>query len=388
MSIGNDRTNEDLLTAREELHTAEEELRAQNDQLLDAHEIILAERHRYQELFNFAPDGYLVTDPAGVIREANVAAAHLIDRPRRYLPGKPVRVFVVREDWPRFDGLLARVQPNASPAGEELRLERPGGPPIPAAVQVNATWQADGQPATLRWLLHDLSERKAAEERAARADRLAAVGQTVTAIGHESRSVLQRTQACLRLLRLELADRPKALDLLDRAGQAVDDLNRLFEDIRSGVSGPKLRVAPSDLRAVWRGAWEQAAARDSSVALDDAVLQADPACIADPFRLGQVFINLFDNALKAGATRVTIILTDAEFDGRPAVRIAVRDDGPGLDPEQRRRLFEPFYTTRPAGTGLGLAVVQSIVEAHGGTAAVTDHEPGTEIVLTLPRGPS
>src|SRR5262249_48389262 len=123
-------------------------------------------------------------------------------------------------------------------------------------------------------------------------------------------------------------------------------------------------------------------------ALDDSALLTDPACTADPFRLGQVFANLFDNALKAGATCVSIVLADADLGGRPAVRIAVRGDGPGLDAEQRRRAFEPFFTRRAAGTGLGLAVVQSVVEAHGGSAAVTDREPGTEIALTLPRGSS
>src|SRR5439155_3648047 len=129
-------------------------------------------------------------------------------------------------------------------------------------------------------------------------------------------SVLQRTQACLRLLRLELGEQPKALDLLDRAGRALDDLNRLFEDIGSGVTGPNLRSSPCDLRAVWRGAWEQAAARAGSAALDDSVLLGDPACAADPFRLGQVFANLFDNALAAGAAHVTIILTDTDLGGR------------------------------------------------------------------------
>src|SRR5689334_6778598 len=88
----------DLNDALEELSTAEEELRAQNEQLAAAQQVIIAERQKYQELFNFAPDGYLVTDSAGVIREANLAAARLLERPRRYLPGKPVRVLVHIED--------------------------------------------------------------------------------------------------------------------------------------------------------------------------------------------------------------------------------------------------------------------------------------------------
>src|SRR5262245_28014638 len=99
----------DLSVALEELSTAAEELRAQNDQLAAAQQVIIAERQKYQELFNFAPDGYLVTDSAGVIHEANLAAVRLIDRPRRFLPGKPVRVLVHADDRGRFDQLLDQV---------------------------------------------------------------------------------------------------------------------------------------------------------------------------------------------------------------------------------------------------------------------------------------
>ncbi|HKA07674.1 MAG TPA: ATP-binding protein [Gemmataceae bacterium] len=388
MTDRNDEIDDDLLTTREELHTVEEELRAQNDQLVAAHELILAERYRYQELFDEAPDGYLVSDPDGVIREANVAAAHLLNRPRQYLPGKPLRVFLDPEDRPSLDRLLSRVQAGGPVAGEELRLERIGSSPVPIAVQVNATRQTDTQAAMLRWVLHNLTERKAAEERAARADRLAAVGQTVAAIGHESRSVLQRIQACLRLMRLEVADRPEVLDLLDRSGQALDDLNRLFEDIRAGVTGPNLRLGSCDLRRAWRNAWEQTISRGSLATLDDSTT-ADNVCVADAFRIGQVFANLFENSLDAGATRVTLRVDDVELAGRPALRMAIRDNGSGLAPEQRSRLFEPFYTSRQAGTGLGLPVVRSIVEAHGGTATVTDDlKEGAEIVITIPRTPA
>ena len=77
----------------------------------------------------------------------------------------------------------------------------------------------------------------------------------------------------------------------------------------------------------------------------------------------------------------------AELDGHPALRVAVRDHGPGLDPEQRQRIFEPFYTTKTKGTGLGMSITKRIVEAHGGRIAVGEGAgPGAEIILTLPRG--
>jgi signal transduction histidine kinase len=105
--------------------------------------------------------------------------------------------------------------------------------------------------------------------------------------------------------------------------------------------------------------------------------------------MGQVFRNILDNALNAGAepARVEITCTGAELDGQPAIRVAVRDNGPGLSPESRRRIFEPFFTTKTRGTGLGMAITRRIVEAHGGRIAVGEGgDPGAEIIITLPRG--
>ena len=109
----------------------------------------------------------------------------------------------------------------------------------------------------------------------------------------------------------------------------------------------------------------------------------------DPSRLEQVFRNILENSLAAcrDPVEITIRCTPAEIDGHPALRVAVRDHGPGLGPEQRQRLFEPFYTTKTKGTGLGLSIAKRIVEAHGGRIAVGEGGgPGAEILLTLPRG--
>src|SRR5205807_2634196 len=106
------------------------------------------------------------------------------------------------------------------------------------------------------------------------------------------------------------------------------------------------------------------------------------------FRLEQVFRNILDNALTACPSPVAVVVRCAEavHEGRPALRVAVRDNGPGLTAEQRRRIFEPFFTTKTKGTGLGMAIAKRIVDAHGGQLAVGDNPaPGAELVLTLPR---
>jgi len=257
----------------------------------------------------------------------------------------------------------------------------------------NARLLADheGAPAVLA-VGQDITELKRAQERTLQAERLAAIGQMVTGLAHESGNALARSQACLELLALEVQDRPEALDLVARVQQAQDHLQQLYEDVRGYAAPLRLDRSPTDVRAVWRRAWDSLAVRRQgrTAALREEA-GVDPICAADPFRLEQVFRNVLENALAAcrDPVEITVTCADAALDGRPALRVAVRDNGPGLNPEQRRRLFEPFYTTKTKGTGLGMPISKRIVEAHGGRievgAAAAGPGRGAEIILTLPR---
>jgi C4-dicarboxylate-specific signal transduction histidine kinase len=227
-----------------------------------------------------------------------------------------------------------------------------------------------------------------AQDKALQAERLAAIGQMATGLAHEARNALQRARACLERLRFRLEGQPECLDLLARMQAAQGDLHHLYEDVREYAAPIHLDARACDLRQVWRQAWEDLASdrhgRPAELREEDGRL--DLGCVADPFRLKQLFRNLLDNALVAGARRIVIRCAQAELEGRPAVQIAVCDDGPGFTPEQSGKLFEPFYTTRVHGTGLGLAICKRIVQAHGGSiAAGGGTAPGAEVVVTLPR---
>ncbi len=140
---------------------------------------------------------------------------------------------------------------------------------------------------------------------------------------------------------------------------------------------------------VWRQAWENLALmrRGRDAALGEETAGIDLSCDMDQFRLEQVFRNILENSLAACPDPVRIVIRcgDTAIDGRPALRVAVVDNGPGLNPEQRQRIFEPFFTTKTKGTGLGMAIAQRVVEAHGGQIAVGPRVVGTEILITLPR---
>jgi PAS domain S-box-containing protein len=237
---------------------------------------------------------------------------------------------------------------------------------------------------------HDITDLKEAQQRALQVERLAAIRQMVTGLAHESRNALQRSQACLEMLVRRVGNRPEALDLITGIQEAQDDLHRLYEEVRNYAAPILLDRRVCDLRDVLREAWGHLEPqwRAREVRLWEHGLRS-PSCEADSFRIGQVFCNLLDNALAAchDPVHIDVDWSDARFDGEPALRIVVRDNGPGLTSEERCNLFEPFFTTKTQGTGLGMAIAKRIVEAHGGGITVDDSEgPGGWIVITLPRG--
>jgi two-component system, LuxR family, sensor kinase FixL len=302
-----------------------------------------------------------------------------------------------------FAGLFLPEPPRAAPDGGLGRLlaglPAPGFE-APIACRDGArrwvVWNSralddyEGGPAVLA-VGQDITGLKQAQGRALQAERLAAIGQVVAGLAHESRNALQRSQACLEMLALAVRDRPEALGLIARIQKAQDHLHHLYEDVRGYAAPIALERRECDVAEVWREAWAhlEPLRREKGAVLREQAEGVDLRCAVDPFRLGQVFRNLLENALAAGRPPVAVAVRaeDAELLGRRALRVAVRDDGPGLDAEQRRRVFEPFFTTKSKGTGLGLAIAQRIVEAHGGTLAVGDDPPpGAVFVLTLPRG--
>jgi signal transduction histidine kinase len=172
--------------------------------------------------------------------------------------------------------------------------------------------------------------------------------------------------------------------------RAQNDLQKLFEEIRSYAAPLKLQREVWDLGGVWRQAWANLTMQHKSrqVVLREHMDCLDLHLSLDAFRMEQVFRNIFDNALAACRDPVEIDITCAEatLARRPAVRVAVRDNGPGFNPEVRRRIFDPFYTTKSKGTGLGMAIARRIVEAHGGEIGVGPGDgSGAEIHITLAR---
>lgn len=239
------------------------------------------------------------------------------------------------------------------------------------------------------WLWHDVTERLASQERLLQSTRLAAIGEMMTGLAHESRNALQRARAALEMLDLDLEQRPDLQTLSQRATSAIEELQRLYEEVRNYASPIQLERRLCDLREVWEEAWIQVQQvhRDKLITMTSNRQSPVQLVNADCHRMNQVFRNIFENAvavLPEHGGEVYVTSQVIVEDGMKLLEISIRDNGPGMNEEQRGRIFEPFYTTKTRGTGLGMAIVRRIMESHGGSTSVGHSKQGAVILLRLP----
>jgi PAS domain S-box-containing protein len=248
---------------------------------------------------------------------------------------------------------------------------------------------SSGQPIRLFGTCQDVTEVHEADEKLRQSERLAAIGQMAAGLAHDSRNALQQIQASVNRLRPRLKDGDERL--VEDIQQAHDRLLRLLDDVRGYAAPVKLDRQTLDLAKVWREAWRQLAPfRQGRVAkLDEYTGEFDLRCSADPLCLERVFHNILLNSLAAcgDPTLIEIHCSQRMLDGQPALCVRIRDNGPGLSHEQKEKIFQPFFTTKTQGTGLGMSITKRIIEAHGGSVEIGSHSDlGAEIVITLPKG--
>ncbi len=154
---------ETMNSTLEELRVAEEEMRAQNEALAAANVTTETWRRHYQDLFDSAPDAYLVTDMDGVVLESNQAAASLLGISRRFLKGKPLATFIAEGERQQFRDLLTDMPKMAQVAEQEMTWEPRKQTPLKSVVTISVVRNPYGQPLSLRWLIRNVTERIQAE---------------------------------------------------------------------------------------------------------------------------------------------------------------------------------------------------------------------------------
>lgn len=218
-------------------------------------------------------------------------------------------------------------------------------------------------------LLSDISELRNLQERLAQQKHLSAMGEMVAGLAHQIRTPL--ATAILYSSQLTKPELP-ALKQQQFSGKILERLHyleRQVNDMLIYAKQGRLAMQGFSWQGLMRRIEEQMAEYDVVFLLDDHV--SDDMVIGNEDALRGALLNLLNNAVEAGADVISLVAEQAEHD----VVVTIRDNGAGIEPLAQKQLFEPFYTTKTHGTGLGLAVVESVVTAHGGRIECRS-EPG------------
>ena len=353
----------------------------------------------YQSLVENLPMCVLRKDTAGRFVFANRQFCELLEKEPAKIFGRTDFDFYIRSAAEKFQQDDRRVMEGGLLFENVEEHRFLGRPPMYAEVRKTVVQDSAGKVIGLQSIFWDVTarilaqqEREEMQRKMLQSERLAAIGQMVAGVAHESRNALQKIEACTQLLRWRLngsAD-GEVEELINDIQQAQERLHRLFEDLRGFAAPMRLERRRCDVSEVMHKAWEAATSPASGGVcfLEEAKNASDLHIMADPFQLEQVFRNLFENSLAACRHRafVKVEFEDVPDNGKSALCVKIRDNGPGLSPEARAHIFEPFFTTKAEGTGLGTAIIRRIVTAHNGRVELEDDcQPGAAFRIILPK---
>jgi two-component system cell cycle sensor histidine kinase/response regulator CckA len=348
-----------------------------------------ASEARYRFIAENSPDLISLHEPSGRILYASPASLRMLGVRPDLMVGAPVEGFLHPDEREKVLEDIRRVATGGQGAGALLhRMRRADGSFMEAESSATAVpGDTEGSRRVLR-VTRDVSERMRMENVVRENHRRATVGMLAGGVAHEYNNLLSGIQGAVEMLSLVVVENPQArtyLDVILRMGnRAVELTQQLLAYARQGKYAPavipvKTMVAEtvSVLRASLPG--------DVELSVD--VEEGIPHVFADAPQMKQVLTGLCLNAVEAmpGGGRISV-RARRETDG-PRVVFEVSDTGPGIGEETMARVFEPFFSTKSAGRGMGLAAIHGIVENHGGEIRVASR-PGEGATFTVVLPPS
>jgi len=372
-----------------------------------AEEELRAAETRFRTFVDHAMDAFFLHDEHLKLVDVNRQACQSLGYSREELVGMHPREFDVTLDEAAINWIAQRAR-----AGEKVTFEtrhrRKDGTEFPVEIRTGQFRQ--GEKLFHLALARDISERKlveatlrdkdhalqSARDELARVSRVTMMGELTAAIAHEVNqplgAMVANAAACTRWLAADPPETAKTRRVLESIAADGRRASEIIGRIRALVKRQAPRKDLVDVNLKIAQVMELAAdeIRRNRIALRTELAERLPRVEGDRVQLQQVLLNLILNAIDAmspirqGVRELTIV---SRRDGPHAVLVEVRDTGPGLDPKQAAQVFEPFYTTKSDGLGIGLSISRSIVEAHGGELTVNPNQPrGAIFRFSLPAG--
>jgi two-component system nitrogen regulation sensor histidine kinase GlnL len=347
----------------------------------------------YEDLLSSLQDGVVILDRESRVTSMNQAAEELTGFSRSQIAGRPVgEVFPPPAPLAALAAKTLEVGRNH--ADFDAHVLRADGLPLTVSAVVSLISDPAGEPRGMVLVLRDLSRVRDLEEQVRRTDRLAGLGVLAAGVAHEVRNPLVGIRAAAQLLEKEQGFPSNLREFTAMIIRQVDRLNRIVDDLLAFAGMRELRREPCNVNQILEEALrlEETMLQTGRIAVVRRYDPEVPVVAGDPDRLLQVFLNLLRNGAEAMAdtggeltVRTRFERVSPQVGGQAAAVLEVADRGPGIAPEAERQLFNPFFTTKASGTGLGLPISLRIVEEHGGTIEVQSRSGGgTTFRVLLP----
>lgn len=351
-------------------------------------------------IFESAPTAMTTADLGGHILRANQAFAELLGYPVERLLGRSHVDLLHPADRERGSAALTAINTSSGEYRQELRYRRADGSEVTALHYSAAVTDAAGQAQMIITEIVDRSALLAANreaedlrDRLMHAGRIGLLGEMVSGIAHEVNqpltAIANYASACRRLLQSGQVAPAELVEPLEKIAAQAERAGQVIRGLRTLARRQEGQRQRLDVNQLVREVLPlvEFDARQSGVQLRIRLSEGLPAVSGDAVQIQQVLINLIRNAIEAVADGghgdlidVVTMLVEPQ-----RVEIHVADRGPGVAADAAARLFEPFYTTKPQGMGLGLSICESIASAHGGELSYYCNEyAGATFALRLP----
>lgn len=336
-----------------------------------------------QSILRSITSGVITVGPDGSVATANPAAERMLSMSEFEMVPRPIDLLFKEDGGLSAD--VGKVLSGRLPlAMRETTLVTAGGQEVHVQVSTSRMRAVGGTVLGAVVTFEDVSDIKALTDQLIRADRLAAMGELTAGVAHEVRNPLGVIRASVQLLEDAHCDASRIEEAAEVIKQEIDRLDRVIKALLDFGRPSKPTLVMTNINAVIEDVmlFTTRFAFQSNVVLSAEKDESIPPVLGDPDQLKQVFLNLVTNAVQAMPDGGHISITTRQVGDY--IEVTVKDDGPGIPERDLSKVFDPFFTKRAEGTGLGLTIVHRIIDEHDGHIEVESSERGTIFTVSLP----
>ncbi len=340
---------------------------------------------RSKTILDSISDGVIAVDNQGIIVSFNRGAEDMTGLKAEHVIGKSYDDFLIKEK-PIFTKLTRTLRSGNEHINHKKRIVAEGGRIVHLIISTKLLWNETGKQIGAVGIYKDITPIIELEEQIQRADKLAVIGELAAGTAHEIRNPLTTIQGFIQLLENDLKGNHHQ-DYLQIVLKEITHINEIIKEMLLLAKPSAPQMKPVSLVQMIRDTigFMNAEGLLHNVELRTQLENDLPSVALDERQIKQVFMNLIRNAIQAMDQGGEVMIQTSYNQDQRAIEVSFTDNGKGISEENIAKIYEPFYTTKDTGTGLGIPISCRIMQSHGGTLDIQSEQgKGTKVTLSFP----